>query len=137
MTKATLPADPANFVEKVNHRNTVLSVTPNLDTKKLDNLIEDKEEYFTAIQELEHDFGIYQSMIDWHKVNFESSFGNSGVFIGRLASVVQCKKCNDCEVNSKTIDTQRDLLMKQNKQLQDSHKLQRYMKDKLKTISKS
>ena len=89
------------------------------------------------MEELEHDVGINQSMIDWHRVNFDSSFGNSGEFSGRLASVVQSKKCDDCEINSKTIDTQRELLMKQDKQISDIHKVQRDMKEKLKQSVKN
>ena len=52
--------------------------------------------------------------------------------------MTQVNKCEDCEVNSKTIDNQRQLLTKLDKQLQDSHKYQReekkeklFMKKKL------
>ena len=137
LTKATLPADPVRIVENGNKRKNVWNVIPNLNTTELDNLIEEEEEFFNAVEEFEHDVGINQSMIDWHKVNFESSFGNSGEFSGRLASVVQPNKCNDCEINSKTIDTQRDLLMKQDKQIHEGHQLQRDMKDKLKNYIKN
>ena len=103
-----------------------------MDTQELDNMIEEEEEFLDAVEDFEHDIGINQSMIDWHKVNFESSFGNSGEFSGKLASVVQSKKCDDCEINTKTIDKQRELMMKQDEQIQESHKLQRDMKEKLK-----
>ena len=101
-----------------------------MNTQEIDDLIEE-EEFFNAVEEFEHDVGINQSMIDWHKVNFESSFGNSGEFSGRLASVVESKKCEECQTNSKTIDSQIDLLTKQDKQLQDSHRIQKDMKVKL------
>ena len=103
-----------------------------MDTQELDNLIEEEEEFLDAVEHFEHDVGINQSMIDWHKVNFESSFGNSGEFSGRLASVVQPMKCDDCEINSETINKQRELMMKQDKQIQESHNIQRDFKEKLK-----
>ena len=131
VTKASVPADPVRVVENGNHRKTVLRFSGNLDTQEINNLIEDEEEYFNAVEEFEHDIGINQSMIDWHKVDFEISFGNSREFNGRLASVVESKKCDECEINSKTIDSQRDLLTKQDKQLQDSHRIQKDMKVKL------
>jgi hypothetical protein len=132
MTKAQQPADPVKVVENANKRKTALNVLPSLDTQEIDNLLDEEEEFFNAVEELEHDVGINESMIDWHRVNFESSFGNSGEFNGRLASVVQPKKCDDCEINSKTIDTQRDLLMKQDKQISESHKIQKDLNGKLK-----
>ena len=132
MTKAQQPADPVKVVENVNKRKTVININPNLDTQEIDNLLDEEEEFHNAVEELEHDVGINQSIIDWHRVNFESSFGISGEFDGRLASVVQSKKCDDCEINSKTIDTQRDLLMKQDKQISESHKIKKYLNEKLK-----
>ena len=137
VTKASLPADYVKDVENVNQRKTVWRVSSSLSTQELDNLIEEEEEFCYAVKELEHDIGINQSMIDWHGVNFDSSFGNSGEFSGRLASVVEPKKCEDCQINSKTIDTQRDLLTKQDKQFQDSHRIQRDIKAKLSQNVKS
>ena len=130
MTKAQQPADPVKVVENANKRKTALNFLPSLDTQEIDNLLDEEEEFFNAVEEFEHDVGINQSMIDWHRVNFESSFGNSGEFNGRLASVVQSNKCDDCDINSKTIDTQRDLLMKQDRQISESHKIQKDMKEK-------
>ena len=108
-----------------------------MSTQELDNIIKEEEDFCDAVEELEHDVVINQSMIDWHGVNFGSSFGNSGEFSGRLASVVESKKCEDCQINTKTIDTQRDLLTKQDKQLQDSQRVQRDMKAKLSRNVKS
>ena len=57
-------------------------------------------------------------MLNWANVNFNSSFGDSGEFEGRV-SVEKLVKCVDCETNSKTINMQADLLTKLDKQLQD------------------
>ena len=67
-------------------------------------------------------------MIDWANINFNSSFGYSGEFEGRV-HIVQLKKCVECETNSKTIDKQMELLSKNDKQLQDG-------RDKLKESKK-
>ena len=103
-----------------------------MDTQELNNLIQEEEEFIDAVEELEHDVGINQSMIDWHRINFESSFGNSGEFSGRLATEVHHKKCDDCETNTKIFEKQRELMLKLDKQIQESHKIQRDYKEKLK-----
>ena len=92
---------------------------PNLSTQEVDNLLAEEEEFYDAIDEIEHGIGINESMFDWANVNFNSSFGDSGEFNGR-ASVVQLLKCADCETNSKTIDKQMELLAKSDKQLIES-----------------
>ena len=125
-------------VTPVKNKN-VWKVTPNLSTKDIDNLLEDEEEIREEVERLEHDIGINQSAAQWQGVNFGSTFGTSGEFDGRIASTLtQVNKCEDCEVNSKTIDNQRQLLTKLDKQLHDSHKYQReekkeklFMKKKL------
>ena len=104
----------------------------NLDTQELDNLIEEQEEFIDAAEEFEHDVVINQSMIDWHRINFESSFGNSGEFSGRLATEVHHKKCDDCEINTKIVEKQREFMLKLDKQIQENHKIQREYKEKLK-----
>ena len=100
----------------------------NLDTKEVDNLLADEEEFYDAIDEMEHGIGINKSMIDWANINFSSSFGDSGEFEGRVP-VVQLSKCDECETNSKTIDKQMEILSKNDKQLQVSQ-------DKLKESKK-
>ena len=110
-------------MKDANQRKTVWRVIPNLDTQELDNLIEEEEEYFNAVEGFEHDLGINQSMLDWHKLNFDICFGNSGEFNDRIASVPQSNKCDDCTINSQTIVNQRVLMMKQDNQLQESHKI--------------
>ena len=100
----------------------------NLDTKEVDNLLADEEEFYDAIDEMEHGIGINKSMIDWANINFSSSFGDSGEFEGRVP-VVQLSKCDECETNSKTINKQMELLSKNDKQLQVSQ-------DKLKESKK-
>ena len=101
---------------------------PNLSTQEVDNLLAEEEEFYDAIDEIEHGIGINQSMFDWANVNFNSSFGESGEFEGR-ASVIQLLKCAECETNSKTIDKQMELLSKSDKQLIDCQ-------DKLKASKK-
>jgi hypothetical protein len=119
-SKKTDEPAPAKKVDKMTNLN--------LDTKEVENLLAEEEEFYDAIDEMEHDIGINQSMIDWANINFNSSFGDSGEFNGRV-SVVQLHKCADCETNSKTIDKQMELLSKHDKQLKESQ-------DKLKESKK-
>ena len=56
---------------------------PNLNTQEVDNLLAEEEEFYDAIDEIEHGIGINQSMFEWAKVNFNSSFGASGEFDGQ------------------------------------------------------
>ena len=97
---------------------TNAGISPSLNTQEVDNLLAEEEEFHDAIDELEHDIGINKSMIEWANVNFNSSFGDSGEFEGRV-SVEKLVNCVDCETNSKTIDMQAELLKKLDKQLQD------------------
>ena len=110
---------------------TMAQMPKNLDTQELNNLIEEEEEFFNAVEEFEHDIGINHSMIDWHRINFESSFGNSNEFSGRLATEVHHKKSEDCETNTKIVEKQRELMLKQDKRIQENHKIQREYKEKL------
>ena len=59
----------------------------NLDTKEVDNLLAEEEDFYDAIDEIEHGIGINKSMIDWANINFISSFGDSGEFEGRVPVV--------------------------------------------------
>ena len=100
----------------------------NLTTQEVDNLLKDEEEFNSHINEAAHDIGMNQSAVDWLGVNFDnprSSFGNSGEFSGRRVSISRLNKCTDCEINSKTLDKQRELLMKLDRQIQDSYKIQK------------
>ena len=97
-----------------------VGIVPNLNTQEVDNLLAEEEEFYDAIDELEHGIGINKSMLDWANVNFNSSFGDSGEFEGRV-SVEKLVNCVDCETNSKTINMQAELLTKLDKQLQDCH----------------
>ena len=79
-------------------------------------------------------------MVDWYNLNFESDFSNTGEFANRTDVVIQQVNCDDCKVNSTTFDKQRQLLVKQDKQIQDSHKTQKEKDDeikKLKSVSKT
>ena len=90
----------------------------NLNTQEVDNLLADEEEFLEAIDDMEHGIGINKSMIEWANINFNSSFGGSGEFEGRVP-VEKLVNCVDCETNSKTINMQTDLLTKLDKKLQD------------------
>ena len=83
-------------------------------------LLEQEQEFYDAVDELEHGVGINASMVDWANIDFESPFGTSGEFEGRLALVVWREKCTDCDINSKTLNMQTDLLTKLDKKLQNS-----------------
>ena len=96
-----------------------VSKMTNLTTQEVDNLLAEEEEFYDAIDELEHGIGINDSMADWANINFRSSFGDSGEFSG-MPPVVQLLKCKECETNTKNIDKQMELLTKQDKQLIDS-----------------
>ena len=105
---------------------TVWKITSHLSTKDVDNLLEDEEEIMEEVERLEHNIGINDSAAQWQGLNFGSTFSNSGEFDGRMASTLtEPNKCDDCELNSKTIEKQRELLMKLDKQLHDSQKYQR------------
>ena len=97
-----------------------VGIVPNLNTQEVDNLLAEEEEFYDAIDELEHGIGINKSMLEWANINFNSSFGDSGEFEGRV-SVEKLVNCVDCETNSKTINMQAELLTKLDKQLQDCH----------------
>ena len=73
-------------------------------------------------------------MVDWCNINFDSPFGNSGEFEGRMASVAQRKKCKDCEINSKTMNMQTDLITKLDRKLQESQDLLKASRKKEKQL---
>ena len=54
-------------------------------------MLDQEEDFYNEIDELEHGVGINQSMVDWANINFDSPFGTSGEFEGRRASVAQEK----------------------------------------------
>ena len=115
---------------------TTWKITPNLSTRDVDNLLEDEEEIRDEVER--HNVGINDSAALWQGVNFGSSFGNSGEFAGRNASTLtRLNKCDNCEINSKTLDTQRELLSKLDKQIQHSHKIQRDDKNEKKNMKKN
>ena len=105
----------------------------NLNTQEVDNLLAEEEEFYDAIDELEHGIGINQSMSEWANINFRSSFGDSGEFSG-MPPVVQLLKCNECETNNKTINKQMELLTKQDKQLMESQEKLKENKKQVKIL---
>ena len=106
----------------------------NLNTQEVDILLEEEQEFYDACNEFEHGVGINASMIDWANIDFESPFGTSGEFEGRLASVASREKCTDCDINSKTINMQTDLITKLDKKLQDSQDQLKVSKKKEKQL---
>ena len=83
---------------------TVWKITSNLNTKDVDNLLEDQEEIKEEVERLEHNIGINESAAQWQGLNFGSTFSNSGEFDGRNASTLnELNKCEDCVFNSKTM----------------------------------
>ena len=73
-------------------------------------------------------------MVDWFNVNFQSSFSNTGEFTNRTASVVSPKSCEDCKVSAITFENQRKILLKQDSQIQESHKKQKASNDENKKL---
>ena len=109
--QAKKPNEPAQAAAKKN-----IEKMNNLNTQEVDSLLAEEEEFYDAIDEMEHGIGINQSMFDWANVNFNSSFGDSAEFNG-MTPVVQLIKCAECETNSTTINKQMELLSKSDKQL--------------------
>ena len=112
----------------------------NINTQELEALLDDEQEFYETVEEFEHNVGVNNSMVDWYNVNFESSFSNTGEFANRAAVVPQQMNCEDCKVNSTTFDKQRELLAKQDKQLQDGLRCQKERNEeikKLKSMNKS
>ena len=90
------------------HAPKNLWTVSSLNTKEFDDLLEEEEDLAMHAEQIEHDIGINASAAEWHAVNFDSPFGNSGEFSGRNAIVIdEQKKCESCEVNSKTFEEQR------------------------------
>ena len=104
------------------------------ETIDMEELIEDEQEWFEAVEELEHNVGVNASMVDWYNVNFNSSFSNTGEFSNRTAVVPQHVSCDDCKVNSTSFEKQRDLLLKQDKQIQDYHRSQKENINEIKSL---
>ena len=96
-----------------------------INTQELEDLLEEEQEFFEAAEEFEHNVGVNASMVNWYNVNFESSFVNTGEFANRTAVVIQSGDCDDCKTSSKTFDKQREFLVKQDKLIQDSHRIQK------------
>ena len=127
-TKVIKPQAPRVTAQNVPAPEPVVQAN-HLDTQEIDNLLDDKDEFYNAVEELEHNVGINESMVNWYGVNFQSSFSNTGEFAQRTAPMIQpISNCEECKVSAITFEKQRDLLMKQDKTIQESHHLQK--KDK-------
>ena len=68
----------------------------NLNTQEIDNLLAEEEEFYDAIDELEHGIWINKGMLDLANINFNNLFGDSGNFGGRVLAE-QLVICVDCE----------------------------------------
>ena len=104
------------------------------NTQELEDHLEEEQEFYEAVEEIEHNLGVNASMVDWYNVNFESSFSNTGEFTNRAAVVPQTVSCDDCKVNSTTFEKQRELLLKQDKQIQESHRIQKESRNEIKKL---
>ena len=96
--KHQIRTEPATTVEPKSPVRVVKKNTwkvSNLNTREVDNLLEQEESFVNTIDEFEHGICINSSMVDWANINFGSPFGNSGESEGRRASVAQREKCND------------------------------------------
>ena len=83
---APLPKEPAPQPPKTVHDLITI------DTQELENILEEEEEFYEAAEELEHNVGINDSMVDWFNVNFQSSFSNTNEFARNTSSVILQKK---------------------------------------------
>ena len=94
-------------IKREHSPKTVWTISSNLNTKELDDLLEEEEDLAIHSDKIEHDIGINASAAEWHAVNFDSSFSNSGEFEGRNASTLTVQnKCSECATNSQTIENQ-------------------------------
>ena len=117
-------------------KKTVWKIS-NLTTQEVDNLLEDEEESNVHIDEAEYNIGINQCAVYWLGVNFGSLFSNSGEFSGRnTAKIDHMNKFTDCEINTKTLDKQSDLLTKLDKQIQDCYRIQKQDKIRKEDLTK-
>ena len=105
-----------------------------MNTQEMENLLEEEQEYYKAVEELEHDIGINDSMVNWFDVNFQSSFSNTGEFAYRATTVILPKNRDYCKESAKTFEKQRELLHKQDTQIQESYKMQKSSNDKIKKL---
>ena len=103
-------------------------------TQELKNLLEDEEEFYEAAEEFDQNVGIIASMVDWFNVNFQSSFSNTNEFANRTYSVILSKNCEDCKDRAKTFEKQKELLLKQDRQLHDNHKIQKGSNEQIKNL---
>ena len=111
-----------------------------INTQELEIFLEEEQEFYEAVEEFEHNVGVNESMVDWFNMNFESSFVNTGEFAKRKPVVIQSGNCEDCKSSSSIFDKQRELLLKQDKQIQESFLIQKDKNEeikKLKSMSKS
>ena len=114
MPKATKPASPLIVHDLIS-----------INTQEVEIFLEEEQEFFEAVEELEHNVGVNESMVDWFNMNFESSFVNTGEFAKRTSVVIQSANCEDCKSSSKFFEKQRELLLKQDKQIQESFLIQK------------
>ena len=123
---------PLGRINSNQNDNSVAAAAPrivhnliNIGTQELERLLSEEQELVDAADEMEHNIDINESMVNWYNMNLCSSFSNTGEFASRAASVVQVKDCEDCKVSSITFNKQRELLMKQDKKLEEFHKKQK------------
>ena len=121
---------PSRLVPPPRIVNDLISI----DTQELENLLQEEQGIYEAANEAEHNIGINESMVNWYDVNFQSSFTNTGEFAGRGGSVLPVSDCEECKVNSLTFEKQRELLMKQDKKLEEFQMKQKASNDEVKHL---
>ena len=131
-------SEEPNKKSKTSKNAGPLLLTPNvvqdlisINTQELEGLLEEEQEYFEAVEDFEHGVG----MVDWFQVNFQSSFSNTGEFENRQAVVAKPINCEDCKESSVIFEKQRALLLKQDKQIQDSKRTQNESNDGFKKLN--
>ena len=105
-----------------------------INTQELESLLEEEQEYYEAVEKFEHGVVINDIMVDWFNVNFQSSFSNTGEFDQRQVVVVQPSNCEDCKVSSVTFEKQRELLLKQDKLIQDRKRTEKESNEEIKQL---
>ena len=108
----------------------------NIDTQDLEDILKDEQEFYDAAEEIEHNIGVNQSMVDWYDVNFSSSFSNTGEFANRISTVLPQRDCEDYKLNSQTFEKQRELLMKQDKKIVDFQTKHKVSSEEVKQLKK-
>ena len=64
----------------------------------METLLQEEQGICEAAEEMEHNVGINESMVNWYDINFHSSFTNTAEFASR--GNLLARDCENCKVNS-------------------------------------